>query len=77
MKRRCQHEWEETGRDYGGKIVDNFDMHSKGWPGAEVMEMMQDAFYGWTILSMRCKHCGQLDTVKLQGHLVDSDYPPV
>jgi hypothetical protein len=61
----CRHRWIEVGRDTHAP-VEYFEFGGGLWSSR-----MDDIFYGYTIISLRCDHCGSVRTDKVQGSFRD------
>lgn len=60
MFNRCKHIWEEQ-RRYGRPPANRV----KVTPGFKD-EPIQDVIYGWTMIELRCKNCGDIQTKKIR-----------
>lgn len=56
---RCKHHWEET-RRYAHPPASDFKFGGGLWG-----EEAKDGLYGWTMVELRCRRCGDVKTKKI------------
>lgn len=61
--RRCRHRWEETDR-FDVRPQPNAEFEGRG---PEVLQLVRDATFGYTVVRLKCAECGDVGSRKLEG----------